>query len=226
MCIVSGVTLDGKISIGPDVSSKETMPLPLKVRAYLHRLRSLFDAISVGCNTVKVDNPYLTVEYVKGKSPIRIVPCSKADVSPYSHVFREPEKAILVTSRNAPEERVKTFQERGVRVIFAGEKRVEVEKMLTSLADMGIKSLMVEGGAKLNGELISKGFLDEMVLIHHPMVVGLKDAPFFAEGEMGTPQRFNLRDVKFLEGFLITRWTPVSSPSFSNSGTSQASCIA
>ncbi|MDW8066134.1 MAG: dihydrofolate reductase family protein [Aquificaceae bacterium] len=213
VCIVSGVTLDGKISLARGISSKETMHLPLGVRVYLHRLRSEFDAISVGCNTVRTDNPYLKVQYVEGKDPIRVVPCSKADVSPDSNVFSEPEKSILVTTSSVPQERLEVFRSKGIQVLIAGKERIDLERMLTLLAQRGIKSLMVEGGSRLNGNLLSRGLVDELVLIHHPIVVGLVEAPSLAEWSGLPPVRLSLVSLEVVEGYPVSRWLCLRSQS-------------
>src|SRR3972149_1310701 len=72
----AAMSLDGKIATktgDSELSSKQD-----KVR--IHILRSKVDAILVGSNTVKRDDPLLTVRYVKGKNPLRIVLDSKATI--------------------------------------------------------------------------------------------------------------------------------------------------
>ncbi|MCX7738755.1 MAG: dihydrofolate reductase family protein [Hydrogenothermaceae bacterium] len=96
--IISGVTIDGKISIGRGVSSKDVMPLPLSVRKFLHNLRSRFDGIMVGCNTLRIDNPYLTVEYTEGRNSIRVIPCNKVNFDESLNVFSKPGKVMIVTT--------------------------------------------------------------------------------------------------------------------------------
>lgn len=96
--IVSGVSLDGKISTGKGVSSKEVMPLPLSVRKFLHQLRAKFEGIMVGCNTLRIDNPFLTIEYVSGKNPTRIIPCNRIDFNHSLNIFSKPGKVIIITT--------------------------------------------------------------------------------------------------------------------------------
>lgn len=206
--IVSGVSIDGKISTGRGVPSKYTMPLPLEVRRYLHRLRSEFDAISVGCNTVRLDNPYLRVEYVEGKSPVKVVPCNRLDISPDMNVFEPPQNSILVTTEEADRQKVEAFKKKGVLVLTAGRKRVNLKVMLEKLYQIGIRSMMVEGGAKLNGSLITQSLVDELILVHHPLVVCSSGAPSLVEGRARRPIPFRLTEVQVIEGFLITRWVP------------------
>jgi 5-amino-6-(5-phosphoribosylamino)uracil reductase len=66
--VVSEVTLDGKLTLYRGASSKELMSLMTRdVYAYLHSIRAQVDAIMVGCETVRTDDPSLTVRYVQGK---------------------------------------------------------------------------------------------------------------------------------------------------------------
>lgn len=206
--IVSGVSIDGRISLAQGLPSKHTMPLPLEVRVYLHSLRSRFDAISVGCNTVRLDNPFLRVEYVEGRSPIRVVPCNRLDILPDMNVFKPPGGSILVTTEGVDQELLDLFRKRGVRVLIAGKDRVDVKVMLKGLYELGIRNIMVEGGAKLNGSLLSQALVDELIIIHHPIVVCSKDAPPFAEADNCLPVSFRLVNVEVVEGILITRWIP------------------
>lgn len=210
--IVSGVSIDGKISPDRGVPSKHTMPLPLEVRKYLHSLRAKFDAISVGCNTVRLDNPYLRVEYVEGKNPVRVIPCNRLDISPDMNVFEPPESSILITSEEADSHRIEAFRKKGVLVLTAGKKKVNLKVMLEKIYQLGIRSLMVEGGAKLNGSLISQRLVDELIIIHHPLVMCSGSAPSFAEGKSSRPVLFRLTEFQVIEGFLITRWVLEKTP--------------
>ncbi len=206
--IVSGITIDGKIAPAKGVSSKHTMPLPLKVRVYLHTLRSKFDAISVGCNTVRLDNPRLRVEYTEGKNPIRVIPCNRVDISPDMNVFKPPGDAILVVPENTDRRALEAFIRQGVKILVAGRDKIDLKVMLGKLYELGIKSLMVEGGSKLNGSLLALSLVDELVIIHHPMVVFSKDAPSFAEAMNVPVLNLKLVSSEVIEGYLITRWIP------------------
>src|SRR3989337_912754 len=73
----AAMSLDGKIATktgDSELSSKQD-----KVR--IHILRSKVDAILVGSNTVKRDDPLLTVRYVKGKNPLEIIVIGKNRVN-------------------------------------------------------------------------------------------------------------------------------------------------
>ncbi|MFN3921679.1 MAG: dihydrofolate reductase family protein, partial [Caldimicrobium sp.] len=182
--IVSEVTLDGKLTLYRGASSKELMSIMTpEVYRYLHSIRAQVDAIMVGCETVRTDNPSLTVRYVEGKSPTRIIPCSTANVPLDANIFSKEAPTIIVTTERAPKERLKRIEELGAEVIIAGEDLVDFTYLLPLLQKRGIKKLMVEGGASINWEFIRLGFVDEIRLIHLPVIVGGENVPTLVGGE-------------------------------------------
>lgn len=209
--IVSEVTLDGKLTLYRGASSKELMSIMTpEVYRYLHSIRAQVDAIMVGCETVRTDNPSLTVRYVEGKSPTRIIPCSTANVPLDANIFSKEAPTIIVTTERAPKERLKRIEELGAEVIIAGEDLVNFTYLLPLLQKRGIKKLMVEGGASINWEFIRLGFLDEIRLIHLPVIVGGENVPTLVGGEgfksLKKVLPFQIVNHFVLDGFLITEW--------------------
>ena len=208
--IVSEVTIDGKLTLRKGVSSKEIMKfMDEEATRYLHQLRAKVDGIMVGAETIRTDNPFLTVRYAEGKNPTRIVPTSMADIPEDANILEKHAPTIIVTSEKAPEEKVKSLEEK-VEVIRCGEERVDLIKMMDILYQKGIKNLMVEGGSTLNWNLIKLGLVDEIRLIHMPFIVGGTDTPTLVGGEgfssLDEVVKAKLR-AHFLRGsHLITEW--------------------
>ncbi len=208
--IVSEVTIDGKLTLRKGVSSKEIMKfMDEEATRYLHQLRAKVDGIMVGAETIRTDNPFLTVRYVEGKNPTRIVPTSMANIPEDANILEKHAPTIIVTSEKAPEEKVKRLEEK-VEVIKCGKESVDLVKMMNVLYDMGIKNLMVEGGSTLNWNLIKLGLVDEIRLIHMPFIVGGTDTPTLVGGEgfssLDEVVKAKLR-AHFLRGsHLITEW--------------------
>ncbi len=208
--IVSEVTIDGKLTLRKGVSSKEIMKfMDEEATRYLHQLRAKVDGIMVGAETIRTDNPFLTVRYAEGKNPTRIVPTSMADIPEDANILEKHAPTIIVTSEKAPEEKVKSLEEK-VEVIRCGEERVDLIKMMDVLYQKGIKNLMVEGGSTLNWNLIKLGLVDEIRLIHMPFIVGGTDTPTLVGGEgfssLDEVVKAKLR-AHFLRGsHLITEW--------------------
>ncbi len=210
--IVSEVSIDGKLTLYRGASSKELMSLmDEEAYRYLHEIRAKVDGIMVGCETVRTDNPSLTVRYVKGKNPTRVIPCSTANVPLDSNVLNTEEApTIIATTHKAPEERLKKLKEKGVEVIVAGDELVDFDLLLPELYRRGIRSLMVEGGASINWEFIRRKVVDEIRLIHLPVIVGGENVPTLVGGE-GFKKLKNILHLRLRSHFkrgnqLITEW--------------------
>ena len=212
--IVSEVSVDGKLTLYRGASSKELMTLmDQEAYRYLHEIRAKVDGIMVGCETVRTDNPSLTVRYVEGKNPTRIIPCSTANVPLDANIFSKDAPTIIVTTNRAPAERVQKIRSIGAEVLVVGEDLVDFERLMPILYERGIRSLMVEGGASINWELIRRGFVDEIRLIHLPVIVGGENVPTLVGGE-GFKSLRNLLHLRRRSHFkrgkhLITEWEVV-----------------
>ncbi|SMO35286.1 5-amino-6-(5-phosphoribosylamino)uracil reductase [Balnearium lithotrophicum] len=210
--IVSEVTIDGKLTLSRGVSSKEIMKLmDEEANRYLHRIRAECDGIMVGANTVRIDNPNLTVRYVEGKNPVRVIPTSKGDIPLDSNVLNtEVAPTVVAVSKRAPLEKIEEFKKRGAKVITAGEDRVDFKELFKKLKDMGIEKLMVEGGSSVNWELIKNDLVDEIRLIHLPVVVGGNDVPSLTSGEgfgkLELVKRFKIKRVFQCGNQVITEY--------------------
>jgi 5-amino-6-(5-phosphoribosylamino)uracil reductase len=208
--IVSEVTVDGKLTLSKGVSSKEIMKfMDEEANRYLHETRAKVDGIMVGAETIRTDNPYLTVRYVSGKNPTRIIPTSTADIPLDANILKKDSPTIIITTEKAPKERVKALSEK-VEVVIAGKEEVDLIKMMDILYNRGIRNLMVEGGSTLNWNLIKNGLVDEIRIIHMPFIVGGTDTPTLVGGEgfksLEEILKLKLR-AHFMRGsHLITEW--------------------
>ena len=209
--VVSEVTIDGKLTLYRGASSKELMSIMTKeVYKYLHSIRAQVDAIMVGCETVRTDDPSLTVRYVEGKNPIRVIPCSTANVPLNASILSKEAPTIIVTTKRAPQERVEKIKELGAEVIYAGEDLVNFDILLPLLYKKEIKKLMVEGGASINWELARNGYIDEIRIIHLPVIVGGENVPTLVGGEgfksLKKVLKLQIMNHFTIDKFLITEW--------------------
>ncbi|MEN3033520.1 MAG: dihydrofolate reductase family protein [Aquificaceae bacterium] len=211
LLVVSEISLDGKLTLSRGTSSKLLMSsMDEEGFKYLHELRAKVDAIMVGCETVRIDNPSLTVRFVKGKNPARVVPCSTGDIPLDANIFSPDAPTYIAVSKRAPIERIRALKEVCSDVLILGEEKVDIELLLRMLYQMGFKSLMVEGGALLNYELFRLGLVDELRLIHLSVVVGGEDVPSLVGGKcLEVPARFRLRSHFKRGNQLISEWEVV-----------------
>lgn len=177
----AAMTLDGKIATKKGdsrLSSKQD-----KVR--IHKLRSKVDAILVGSNTVKRDDPMLTVRYTKGKNPLRVILDSKAEINLKSQIIKTCKKipTILAVSKKASKQNISNLKKHSLEIIVVGENKINIKNLLKVLSKKKIKTLLVEGGGTVNWEFIKQGLVDEMIVTITPYLVGGQKAISLVEGE-------------------------------------------
>jgi Pyrimidine reductase, riboflavin biosynthesis len=183
--MISEITADGKLTLGKGISSKILMKhMSHEAEILLHETRAEYDAIMVGSSTIRIDNSFLTVRLVEGKSPLRVIPNSRADLPLESNVFDTTNvPTVLAVSRAAPKERVEAFRAKGVTVVECGEAQVDFVLLMDILArEFGVKKLIIEGGPTLNWHMLQHKLVDEIRLIHMPFIVGGADTPSLVGG--------------------------------------------
>jgi diaminohydroxyphosphoribosylaminopyrimidine deaminase/5-amino-6-(5-phosphoribosylamino)uracil reductase len=154
----------------------------------------------VGSNTVKKDNPELTVRLTRGENPIKIVIDSKLKISEKAKIVKkEPGKLIIITSKTANKKKVKALQLKGVRFIHTNLNRgkIDLKEAMKELGKHDITSIMIEGGAVLNAEAIRAGIVDKMLFFISPKMIGQGPA---AVGDLGITQvdkALKLKNIDF-----------------------------
>lgn len=182
--MMSEITADGKLTLKKGASSKILMKyMSHETEILLHNTRAEYDAIMVGANTIRIDNSFLTVRYVPGKSPLRVIPCSMADIPLDANVLGPDAPTVIAVAEAAPQDRVDAIKKKGVNVVVAGKKHVELPPLMKILREkFDIKKLMIEGGPTLNWHMLHDRLVDEIRLIHLPFIVGGSDTPSLVGG--------------------------------------------
>jgi diaminohydroxyphosphoribosylaminopyrimidine deaminase / 5-amino-6-(5-phosphoribosylamino)uracil reductase len=168
----AAATLDGKIATRNGdskwISSEAS-------RRLVHRLRNEVDGIIVGIGTILKDNPLLTARIPGGKDPYRIILDAHLGTPESAQVIGTlPSKTILITTEKAPREKVKRLLERGVQVWSLGSVggKVDLKMCLAKLGEMGMMSLLVEGGSRIYGSFLDEGLADKLILFLAPRLMG------------------------------------------------------
>ncbi|MBN2735157.1 MAG: dihydrofolate reductase family protein [Methanomicrobiaceae archaeon] len=182
--IMSEITVDGKLTLKKGASSKILMKyMDHETDLLLHKTRAEYDAIMVGSNTIKIDNSFLTVRYVNGENPVRVIPNSTGDIPLDSNVLGSDAKTIVAVSKKAPLERIEAIKEKGADVLVCGEDKVELPLLMEILySEYAVRKMMVEGGPTLNYYMLQDRLVDEVRLIHLPFIVGGADTPSLVGG--------------------------------------------
>jgi GTP cyclohydrolase II len=141
-----------------------------------HQLRASHDAILVGIGTVLSDNPQLTVRRVRGNNPRPIVVDSRLRLPLDCKLLNNNSLGPLIVTRQKPDpKRRKALESAGAEVMSLptnARGQVNLSAMLNRLAEIGIKSLMVEGGARIITNFLLERLADYIVLTVAPVLVG------------------------------------------------------
>lgn len=167
-------TLDGRIATRTGDSRWISCPDSL---TFAHCLRATHDAILVGIGTVLADNPRLTTRMVPGPSPRRVVVDSRLRLPPEAAVLADGAAGatVVVTTERAPRERLARLRATGANVIVCradGEWRVDLADALGHLYDAGIRTLLIEGGARMITGALRARLVDRLAVCVAPKIVG------------------------------------------------------
>jgi len=146
-----------------------------KARLDAHRLRGDSDAICAGIGTILADDPFLTVRGVgTGKAPLRVVVDSKGRTPAVAHVLSADAPTAIVTSLEEADGTLAPLKQAGATVISAPgqDGKVSLPAMLSMLGELGIVSMLLEGGAGLAGAFLSEGLIDKFVFYLAPKLIG------------------------------------------------------
>ena len=190
----AAITLDGKIATAREDSKWITGE---SARLEGHRLRSQHDAILVGINTVLKDNPSLTTRGIpNGRSPTRIILDSKGKLPSDSKVLEDDGvQVIQVIGNEINPATIKSGK--NVEILRAPSTHPEPLWLLEQLGMKGIRSLLVEGGAKVHGSFIKSECVTRLQLFIAPKVVGGQSALSWC-GDLGTNLIADATDWKIL----------------------------
>lgn len=170
--VKTAMTLDGKIAThkgdGKWITSDES-------RKYVHQLRHENDAILVGVGTILEDNPLLTVRTIpEGLNPIRVIIDTSLRISIDSKVLIDRKAPTWIfTTNSAPIDKINKLEDMDIRVfVTSGEEKVSLQEVIKKLGELGITSVLVEGGSKIIGDLFDEELIDKYIAFISPKLVG------------------------------------------------------
>jgi len=184
------MTADGKIDTferkGASISSQSD-------KERVDRLRAESDAVMVGGKTLLDEDPKLTVKsevlraerVARGLSPNPLKVCIVTEATirlDSAFLTAGPASTVIFTTGQTSKEQISLLRSRGANVYVHDSERVDLPQALTTLRELGINRLMVEGGATLNFELLRLGLVDEVLAYIAPMIFGGQAAPTMAAG--------------------------------------------
>tara|TARA_B100000029_G_scaffold509082_1_gene597465 strand:- start:330 stop:1412 length:1083 start_codon:yes stop_codon:yes gene_type:complete len=173
------MSLDGKIA-SPSGDSKWITSR--ESRDYVGRMRSQVGAVMAGIGTVLEDNPRLTARNSEGNElptqPLKLIVDSNARIPLDSALF-DGGGEVIVAACGASVPREEALENRGVKVIrtHAKDGMVDLRDLLLQLGNMGVNSVIVEGGETLLGSFADLRLIDKVVAFIAPVIIGGSDSP-------------------------------------------------
>ena len=182
----AAMTLDGKISTYTGDSKWISSE---KSREYVHKLRHEFSGIMVGIETVIRDNPTLNtrIKGFQGKNPIRIVLDSRLRIPMDSNIVATANEisTIVATGEFSNLERIRKLEEKSIKIIRIPLKdgKIDMNILMEKLGNMGIDSILIEGGANVNYSSLEANLVDKLAFFIAPKLLGGKNAKTPVEGQ-------------------------------------------
>jgi 5-amino-6-(5-phosphoribosylamino)uracil reductase len=181
-------------------------------------VRASCDAILVGANTIRRDNPRLLIrsadrrrwreEHGLPASPAKVTVTRSGDLDPGSHFFTLGTVDKIVYCPVATERTLATAVGCSATVVGLGPC-VTARAVAEDLAARGVQRLMVEGGATVHTQFLTEDLADELQLVIAPMFVGDSRARrFVTDGSFPWThdQRAELADVQRIGDVVMLRY--------------------
>jgi len=157
-----GQSLDGKIALlngnSHYINDKNSI-------SYLHSLRSICDAVVVGVNTIRKDDPLLTTRAIKGPNPQRIIIDPSLKLTNKYKVFKDGMPNIIFTHSKLNKKFNNTQ-------IYQLPERNFTNLIYQNINRLGYKLVLVEGGSKTISKFLENGLLNIMQFIIAPTIIG------------------------------------------------------
>jgi diaminohydroxyphosphoribosylaminopyrimidine deaminase/5-amino-6-(5-phosphoribosylamino)uracil reductase len=185
----AAVTLDGRLAARSG-ESKWITGEPARREA--HRLRSQSDAVLVGVGTVLADDPELNVRLVRGRDPLRVVIDTELRTPLRAKLVRGAKRiaTLILHAPDASGARRARLEAAGVQLAAVARARsggLRLDRAHRELADRGVAQLLVEGGARIHGALLTQGLADAAAIFVAPLILGDARARALAESDRAVP---------------------------------------
>jgi diaminohydroxyphosphoribosylaminopyrimidine deaminase/5-amino-6-(5-phosphoribosylamino)uracil reductase len=193
----AAMTLDGKIAPPPAaVQSNHAAGIPAGgwitgeiARAHVHEQRHQSDAVLVGVGTILADDPLLTDRsgHPRRRPLLRVILDSRLRLRLESRLVHSAadENDVLVFCSSGDKKKKSELEACGIRVEQlppSADGRPDIHAALRRLGQLEITSVMIEGGAAVNGAALASGVVDKVFFYYAPRIMGDAGSIPFATG--------------------------------------------
>jgi diaminohydroxyphosphoribosylaminopyrimidine deaminase/5-amino-6-(5-phosphoribosylamino)uracil reductase len=173
------MTLNGKIAdtAGRGKKQSATWITSRESRAEVQRMRHASDALLTGIGTVLADDPRLTdrTGLPRRRPMVRAVLDSRLRLPLKSKLVKSARRDLLVfTTASIRSAQARALSRAGVEIVRVAERngRPELHAVVEELGRRELLSVMIEGGAQVNGAALAEGVVDKVVLFYAPKIFG------------------------------------------------------
>ena len=134
-------------------------------RRFVHKMRSREDAIMIGTNTARHDNPTLNTRFWTGKNAVRVLIDKDLSLPDNLNIFDGSQKTICYTTvaRNSTS---RSVLENNTQVVLRKDEFCSIEHfIIQDLYQRKIQSIIIEGGTILLQSFIDLGLWDEAFIL-------------------------------------------------------------
>jgi 5-amino-6-(5-phosphoribosylamino)uracil reductase len=182
------------------------------------QVRAESDAILIGAETVRRDNPRLLVynperraERVAGglpEYPVKVTVTSTGNLDPAQQFWHCGGHKLVYTTDSGGETASARLGE--LAEVVALGATLDFGALLDDLGDRGTKRLMVEGGGGIHTAFLSADLVDEIHLAVAPLVIGRAGPRFLNPADFpgGPARRFHLADITKVGDVAVLRYFP------------------
>tara|TARA_Y100001978_G_scaffold154037_1_gene139401 strand:+ start:760 stop:1848 length:1089 start_codon:yes stop_codon:yes gene_type:complete len=170
-------------------------------RSYVHSIRSNFDAIIVGGNTLRKDDPILTTRSQKDPEPVRVVFTRTLNLPVKRRLWdcNEAKTLIVYDASKADERNLKNIPSCVEVAKISSDNPILLSKLL---AERGLNSIFWECGPTLATSALKNGCIQETMTFISPKIIGGINSmsPFadFNFQEMKEIYKLNSNKIKIL----------------------------
>ena len=178
------MSLDGRIAAAPGERTRISGP---EAEREVHRLRTGFDGLLIGSGTVRADDPRLTVRLVpQGRTPVRrLILDARGELTANAALFADVAHAPLhvFTRQDLDGADIARLESAGALVhpVPHDENGLDLGSVLSVAWEIGVESILCEGGARLAASLLRERRVQRLYLMMAPLTLGARGVPAFSE---------------------------------------------
>ncbi len=178
------MSIDGRVGLKNGISKWITNE---ESRSLVHSFRAEFDAIIIGGNTLRKDNPFLTTRGSKNPEPLRVVITKSLDLPSKSHLWDcNKAKTILIYDSSTANE---SFLNRIPDCVEVEKVSSDNPELISKiLAKRGCNKVLWECGPKLATAAVKYNCIQEIITFIAPKIIG-------GENSMNPFGDFEFRDI-------------------------------